>query len=600
MYVKYIAINPDGRRVLANSCDQAARVWDLATGEISPPQRPSPENEQRLISPDNQYALLQEGSNVWITRVQSNQRLAVLPHTDPVVYASFSRDSRSVITACQENNPVSSKRNDIFLWEVPSGRPINTLRMSQSFLLMYASFSPDNRRVLTCGFDYTARLWDAHTGQPLSDLMRHRERVPWGAFSPDGQSVVTVSWDRTARVWDASNGTPLTAPLQHKAKVSAAFWSSDGKRLTTVTEDEHLQLWDLATSEPLTIPQKIQDPSKSPAAPLSASVQPHENLPSDNRPVSDLVRLAQMLALARIDSGGNVVPLQLSELTGAWQFLRNKYPAQFAVSSPEVTAWHRREADESDAEGNLAAALFHLRHALERQPDDSHLKQQSVEVAARLLEQTNYGLYMASLSQRIPARDPKAGTQQIDLAPYYNLALTDSLDQNGDGDNFASLPSGLQTFAGIRFDVRGIIHLEGLGAKRDGQIYPERVDGIHVGSKCSRLHFLQASAWGAGKDAVVGKYILHYEDGKSRELPIVFGRDLLDWWFPGITTASHERGRPLAAWLGSNRTSANANCPIALFESTRDNPRPNLELVSIDFVSSMSEAAPFLVALSVE
>jgi hypothetical protein len=36
------------------------------------------------------------------------------------------------------------------------------------------------------------------------------------------------------------------------------------------------------------------------------------------------------------------------------------------------------------------------------------------------------------------------------------------------------------------------------------------------------------------------------------------------------------------------------------YKSTRENPRPDVDLVSIDFVSSMSFAAPFLVALTVE
>jgi WD40 repeat protein len=195
--------------------------------------------------------------------------------------------------------------------------------MNEAFQLLYAAFSPDNRRLLTCDYDYTARLWDALTGQPLSEPMRHRERVPWGAFSPDGRSVVTASWDRTARVWDASNGKPLTSPLQHNAKVQGAYWSADAKQLYTVTEDDYLQVWDLATSQPLTAPRKIQDSLAAPSlAPKLDPMQISEDLPRDDRPVADLVLLSQMLALGRIDSGGNVVPLHLNELTSAWQSLR--------------------------------------------------------------------------------------------------------------------------------------------------------------------------------------------------------------------------------------------------------------------------------------
>jgi hypothetical protein len=41
-------------------------------------------------------------------------------------------------------------------------------------------------------------------------------------------------------------------------------------------------------------------------------------------------------------------------------------------------------------------------------------------------------------------------------------------------------------------------------------------------------------------------------------------------------------------------------CWLYLYKSTRDNPHPDVELVSIDFCSSMSPATPFLVALTAE
>jgi len=39
---------------------------------------------------------------------------------------------------------------------------------------------------------------------------------------------------------------------------------------------------------------------------------------------------------------------------------------------------------------------------------------------------------------------------------------------------------------------------------------------------------------------------------------------------------------------------------LRLFKSARDNPQPDVELVSIDFRSAMTQCAPFLIALSVE
>jgi hypothetical protein len=40
--------------------------------------------------------------------------------------------------------------------------------------------------------------------------------------------------------------------------------------------------------------------------------------------------------------------------------------------------------------------------------------------------------------------------------------------------------------------------------------------------------------------------------------------------------------------------------PIQLFISTRKNPRPGVEISSLDYVSKMTQAGPFLVAITVE
>jgi hypothetical protein len=161
------------------------------------------------------------------------------------------------------------------------------------------------------------------------------------------------------------------------------------------------------------------------------------------------------------------------------------------------------------------------------------------------------------------------------------------------------LPAGTVALHGNPFDVRGLIQL---AAHREiGSVYPDEATGIPVGRQCKRIHFLHgASEVRAAAGTQVAAYVFHYADGTRAELPVVFGRDVADWWgnSNGLVTASEAS----EAWTGTNP--AIAGMPpggyIRLFLSTRDNPFPQKQIATIDFVSARVKAAPFVVAISLE
>jgi hypothetical protein len=196
---------------------------------------------------------------------------------------------------------------------------------------------------------------------------------------------------------------------------------------------------------------------------------------------------------------------------------------------------------------------------------------------------------------KLPPRDHAAPANTIDLSNHYNATLTENWHE-GQGGSLAALPSGLQEFKGVLFDVRGIVQLAGRQLARQG--YPNKVTGITVNRVCRRIYFLHATGWTEEPGKHIGDYVIHYADGRRGFFPILYGREVVDWYphsedppvVPGVTTA----------WDGNNSGSKRTGSERRLFLSAWQNPAPDIEIRSIDFVSTMTEAAPFLIAITTD
>ena len=202
-------------------------------------------------------------------------------------------------------------------------------------------------------------------------------------------------------------------------------------------------------------------------------------------------------------------------------------------------------------------------------------------------------------ASRFPPRDPAASKELLDLTPFYNASLDESWHKRHPGNDLAVLPKGLQTFGGVEFDVRGIIQLGSQTPPATN--FPVRIKGIPVHQKCQRLHFLHAAGFGnSGSEGTqIGAYVVHFAANQTRlEIPIRYGQEVRDWHpVPGERAAPPEL---TVAWKGANAYTETMGRSVRLFLTTWINLAPELEIESIDFVSTLAVPAPFLIAISVE
>jgi hypothetical protein len=196
----------------------------------------------------------------------------------------------------------------------------------------------------------------------------------------------------------------------------------------------------------------------------------------------------------------------------------------------------------------------------------------------------------------IPARAPLADESLIDLSAYFNGALTEAWHPGNPANTLAALPRGKQVFAGVPFEVRGIVQLSGAGLKRSGGAFPEAVDAIKLARPARKLHFLHGTGFSVAEGTSVGGFRVHYAGGQTNLIPIVYGENVRDWWDPpadgkGVTTAE-------LAWRGANEAVLAEGGSLRLYKFTWVNPRPEAVIETVDYFSAMTEAAPFLIAVT--
>jgi hypothetical protein len=215
-------------------------------------------------------------------------------------------------------------------------------------------------------------------------------------------------------------------------------------------------------------------------------------------------------------------------------------------------------------------------------------------------------IFIAYACQAQPQIEKASNSVCIDLSQYYTAKLTDSLNspKSVKENNLAALPQGRHEFAGVPFQIGGIVQLSGRKLQEWGRTeFPEAVRDIAIGRTCIQLHLLHGAGGVYDSDGVtIAKLVLHYADGSLREIEIKKGLHVRDWW--GNPNEMVARTNSTLAWTGSNPALKRYGGPnpgsLRIYRTTFENPQPGVVVTSIDYVSTMKNSSPFLLGLTIQ
>jgi len=194
----------------------------------------------------------------------------------------------------------------------------------------------------------------------------------------------------------------------------------------------------------------------------------------------------------------------------------------------------------------------------------------------------------------LPLRDPQTPPESLDLNAFYDGSMSFFLGTKYI-ERMNTFLLDVRQNTGVEFDARGYVALYGRGAASQG-IGPSRrsVTGIPVNRHCTNLHFLHSAWYRERKGTRIGSYILRFADGQSEELPIIYEEHVREAWGGNESVT-----RAIIGWSGiSDRPTARKRNTV--FMAIWANPRPSVEVKSLDFVSAISESNPVLIGITVE
>jgi WD40 repeat protein/tRNA A-37 threonylcarbamoyl transferase component Bud32 len=297
-----LAFGPGGRTALV-AMDRKVRLIETATDRLlCPPQTCSDFANAVALSTDGTTAALIEISGVEVEPAKSISQVHLwdavsgrpigtpIKHPDVagrrnLIYAlAFSPDGKTLLTAGNDGmgrfwesasgkevgTPLAvgnalmlwalayspdgrvialSDTSRIRLWDAASGKPIgNGLKHPRQ--VFGFGFRADSRALVTAGYDGIVRVWDLAAGQETGRVETGDGPLLFAAFTPDGRRILTGAQNGVCRLWEVATGKPLGPPLLHPQPIHASTFQGDGQAVVTATPDGTIRTWDLAGTGP--------------------------------------------------------------------------------------------------------------------------------------------------------------------------------------------------------------------------------------------------------------------------------------------------------------------------------------------------------------
>ncbi|BAT76005.1 hypothetical protein VIGAN_01395700 [Vigna angularis var. angularis] len=157
-----------------------------------------------------------------------------------VLDLTITHDNRSVIAASSSNN--------LYVWDVHSGRVRHTLTGHTDKVCTVDVSKISSRHVVSAAYDRTIKVWDLVKGYCTNTIIFHSNCNAL-SFSMDGQTIFSGHADGNLRLWAIQSGKLLSEVAAHTSAVTSISLSRNGNFVLTSGRDNLHNLFDVRSLE---------------------------------------------------------------------------------------------------------------------------------------------------------------------------------------------------------------------------------------------------------------------------------------------------------------------------------------------------------------
>jgi Planctomycete cytochrome C/WD domain, G-beta repeat len=199
--VDSLAVSADGRWI-ASGAFQEVKLWDTQTGTL----------RKRLTG-----------------------------FVDRVVALAFSPNGKWLATG----GGAPSQDGEIKIIEVATGNVVADIAGGHSDQVFGVRFSPDSKKLATCGADKFVKVFEAPAGKFIKAFEGHTHHVLDVAWNADGKQLVSAGADNVIKVWDYEKGEQLRTFGNHAKQITRLVFKGKTPEIATCSGDQTVRIWNI-------------------------------------------------------------------------------------------------------------------------------------------------------------------------------------------------------------------------------------------------------------------------------------------------------------------------------------------------------------------